>query len=107
VPQVPATAERRTTALQLAGPRTSLMFGDVKEVDASRVSGQWRQTINAIVDAVGKWPELGSGQWSFDTVDFGLTLSAEGQLLFIAKAGASASVTARLTRASRCARARS
>jgi hypothetical protein len=82
-----------------AAARVAQFFlGKEETVDASKVKDQWRQTIDGIVSTVGEWTTASSGKWKFDEVSFGLTLSAEGHLLFIAKAGAQASVQVKVKR---------
>lgn len=73
--------------------------GKVSEVDGSVVQRQWTQTIAGIVKAVNEWSDTAKGNWDIDEVNFGLTLNGEGKLLFIAKAGAEASVQIKIKRA--------
>lgn len=91
-----------------AGPGSTLhskgllpgLFGSKeKSVEFKDVRTQWTQTIEGIVAAVSEWSETSPGKWKIDEVNFGLTLSAEGKLLFIAKAGAQASVQVKVKRA--------
>src|ERR1700730_714129 len=78
----------KTTELHKRGAIATLLFGgEEKEVEVSEVKDQWRQTIDGIVSTVGEWTSASSGKWKIDEVNFVLTLSAEGRLLFIAKAG--------------------
>jgi hypothetical protein len=89
-----------TTELHSRGGIAKFFLGEEKQVEASEVKDQWRQTIVGIVSTVGEWTDASSGKWKIDEVSFGLTLSAEGRLLFIAKAGARASVQVKVKRAS-------
>ena len=104
VPDTPTTAEQEEvepgphSKLHAKGPLSGWFGGKEVVVDAARVKAQWTQTIEGIVSAVGEWSEATAGQWKIDEVNFGLTLSAEGKLLFIAKAGAQASVQVKVKR---------
>lgn len=75
------------------------LFGSAESVPASEVAEQWKDTISGIVSTVGEWTATQSNKWRIEEVTFGLTLSAKGQLLFIAEASAQGSVQVKLTRA--------
>ena len=78
--------------LHAKGPLLGWFSGEEKVVNAEKAEAQWTETIKGIVSAVGEWSEATAGQWKIDEVNFGLTLNAEGKLMFLAKAGAQASV---------------
>lgn len=86
------------TELHTRGPILRFLLGEEKEVSVDKVEAQWKETISGIVSTVGDWTEATAGKWSIDEVTFGLTLSAEGHLLFIAKAGAQATVQVKVKR---------
>lgn len=87
------------STLHSKGLLTGLLGSEEKAVEFNNVRSQWTQTIEGIVGAVSEWSETSAGKWKIDEVSFGLTLSAEGKLLFIAKAGAQASVQVKVKRA--------
>ncbi len=68
-------------------------------VDASVESlrENWRETVAKLVE-IGNGVDDGASEWGVSQIEVGLTLSATGQLLFIAQAGAEASVKITLTR---------
>lgn len=70
-------------------------------VDASVESlrENWRETVAKLVE-IGNGVDDGASGWGVSEIEVGLTLSATGQLLFIAQAGAEASVKITLTRRS-------
>jgi hypothetical protein len=59
------------------------------------------ETISGVVAAVNQWTATETGPWQVSEVNFGLTVGAEGKLLFIAGASAQASVEVKLTRRGR------
>lgn len=70
--------------------------GGVTKVSA-RVMTQWEQTLTRLVQ-MGSKITSASEEWRAEEIEIGFTLSAEGELSFIAKAGAQASVTVKLKR---------
>jgi hypothetical protein len=88
----------KRTELHQRGTIAKFFLGEEKKVEASEVKDQWRETIDGIVSTCGEWTSASSGKWKIDEVNFGLTLSAEGKLLFIGKAGAQASVQVKVKR---------
>lgn len=74
------------------------LLGREIRVPAVSATGQWSETISGIVAAVNQWTLAEAGAWQISEVNFGLTLGAEGKLLFIAGASAEASVEVKLTR---------
>jgi hypothetical protein len=74
------------------------LFRKEISVSAGSATRQWNETISGIVGAVNQWTSAESGPWQISEVNFGLTVGAEGKLLFIAGASAEASVEVKLTR---------
>jgi hypothetical protein len=66
-------------------------FGRVAEVDGRSVEAQWRKTVDTLMRLSSSISER-TKDWRIDEVEVGLTLSAKGELLFIAEAGAEASI---------------
>jgi hypothetical protein len=61
------------------------------------LEAQWTQTVGSLMklsSAVGERTK----DWTIDEIEVGLTLSAKGELLFIAEAGAEASIKFMLKR---------
>jgi hypothetical protein len=75
----------------------SWLSGEVEGLNPDVMADDWRQKLDAIVDIAGSTAETHKG-WHIDEMEIGLTLSAEGKLLFIAKASAQASVKIKLKR---------
>ena len=67
------------------------VIGKVSTVPAVSVQGQWAETIDTLVGLSSTISERADG-WTVDELEVGLTLSAKGELLFIAEAGAEASI---------------
>lgn len=69
----------------------------VTKVGAEQVEEQWARTIDTLMKlssaAAGR-----STEWCIQEIEIGMTLSAKGELLFIAEAGAEASIKLKLTR---------
>lgn len=66
---------------------------------SDRIFEQWDATIQRVMQmssAIGGQEK----NWSADEIQVGFTLSAKGELLFIAEAGAQASITVKLKRMS-------
>jgi hypothetical protein len=63
----------------------------VVKVGADKVQEQWSRTVNTLME-LSATIGTGSKEWEIDEVEVGLTLSAKGELLFIAEAGAEASI---------------
>lgn len=74
------------------------LFGNEISVPAGSATRQWTETISGLVAAVNTWSANETGPWQVSEVNFGLTVGAEGKLLFIAGASAEASVEVKLTR---------
>ena len=82
-------------SLNIRGSRESR----VVDVVASGLREQWDGTIETMI-ALGDAVAKKSTGWDVDQIEIGLTLSAKGQLLLIAEAGAEASITVTLKRRS-------
>jgi hypothetical protein len=71
--------------------------GKVETVDGTAMQTQWKETIDNMLGLTTSI--VGSaGAWQLDSMEIGMTLSAKGKLLFIAEAGAQASVKLTLKR---------
>jgi hypothetical protein len=71
--------------------------GRIERVDGHGLEAQWTQTVGSLMklsSAVGERTK----DWTIDEIEVGLTLSAKGELLFIAEAGAEASIKFMLKR---------
>ncbi len=72
-------------------------FFDVEQVDTKQMADDWREKLSRLVDvAAGAAPK--DKAWHIDEIEIGLALSAKGKLMFIAEAGAEASVKVTLKR---------
>ena len=58
---------------------------------------QWQKTVSLLMGMTASLDEKAKG-WRIEEVEVGLTLSAKGELLFIAEAGAEGSVKVKLAR---------
>lgn len=74
-------------------------FGPVAKVGAGQVQEQWTRTVDTLM-TLSSTIAARSKEWSIEELEVGLTLSAKGELLFIAEAGAEASIKFKLTRKS-------
>jgi hypothetical protein len=72
-------------------------LGRVATVGAVEVQEQWGRTIDTLLKLSSTVADR-SKEWSIDEIEVGLTLSAKGELLFIAEAGAEASIKFMLKR---------
>ena len=70
--------------------------GRVEKAD-SRIMTQWQATLERLMNMSASIQASASG-WTADEIEVGFTLSAKGELLFIAEAGAQASVKVKLKR---------
>jgi len=68
------------------------------EVPASQVREQWNRTLEGLMSLAEDWSAGHTNNWHVAEVKVGMTLSAKGHLLFIAEAGAAATVEIKLTR---------
>ena len=71
--------------------------GEVVEASVEALRENWADTVRALT-AIGDGIDDDDARWGVSEIEVGLTLSAKGQLLFIAEAGTEASVKIRLTR---------
>lgn len=74
-------------------------LGRVAKVGAGQVQEQWTRTIATLME-LSSAGAARSEVWAIEEIEVGLTLSAKGELLFIAEAGAEASIKFKLTRKS-------
>lgn len=72
-------------------------LGRVAKVGAGQVQEQWTRTVDTLMQ-LSSAAAARSKEWSIEEIEVGLTLSAKGELLFIAEAGAEASIKFKLTR---------
>ena len=66
-------------------------LGRVAKVRAGQVQEQWTRTVDTLMK-LSSTTAARSKEWSIEEIEVGLTLSAKGELLFIAEAGAEASI---------------
>lgn len=71
--------------------------GRVVDASVETLRENWRETVQKLVE-IGDGIDDAESSWGVSEIEVGLTLSAKGQLLFIAEAGAEASVKIRLSR---------
>lgn len=71
--------------------------GQVVEVSVDALKANWQETI-AVLTTLADATDDKPSKWGLSEIEVGLTLSAKGQLWFIAEAGAEASVKFKLTR---------
>lgn len=67
------------------------VIGKIVPVSAKSVEGQWNSTIDTLISLTDTVSQR-VGKWTLDEIEVGLTLSAKGELAFIAEAGAEASI---------------
>lgn len=77
-------------------------IGRVAKVNAGQVQEQWTRTVDTLMK-LSSTVATHSREWSIEEIEVGLTLSAKGELLFIAEVGAEASIKFKLTRKGRAA----
>lgn len=71
--------------------------GKVVEVPLAALQASWSETVDMLA-LLGDSVDEKSPKWGIDAIEVGLTLGAEGQLFWIAKASAQASVKFTLKR---------
>jgi hypothetical protein len=71
----------------------------VTRVGATEVKAQWERTVDTLMKLSSAIAHR-SNEWTIEEIKIGLTLSAKGELLFIAEAGAEASINLTLKRRS-------
>lgn len=69
----------------------------VVNASVEAIKANWNDTVQKLTE-IGDGLDSGSSGWGVSQIEVGLTLSAKGQLLFIAEASAEASVKITLTR---------
>lgn len=67
------------------------VFRRVVKVPTDKIQEQWKQTLDTLMGLSSTIAQE-SSNWTVDEIEVGLTLSAKGELLFIAEAGAEASI---------------
>ena len=67
------------------------IFGTEKPLDPDAMRADWESKLAGVVDMASSAAAKRKG-WQIEEIEIGFTLSAEGKLLFIAKAGIAASV---------------
>lgn len=72
-------------------------LGRVARVSAGEIQEQWGRTVDTLMK-LSSTIAARSTEWSIEEIEVGLTLSAKGELLFIAEAGAEASIKFTLKR---------
>lgn len=72
-------------------------MGRIAKVSAEQVQEQWMRTVDTLMK-LSSTVASHSKEWAIAEIEVGLTLSAKGELLFIAEAGAEASIKFKLTR---------
>jgi hypothetical protein len=73
-------------------------FGVEKSLDPAAMKADWQEKLAGIIDMASAAAEKKKG-WQIEEIEIGMAVSAEGKLLFIAKAGFEASVKVMLKRA--------
>jgi hypothetical protein len=69
----------------------------IERVRGKDLQAQWSATVDHLLKLGANAASQAQG-WTVSEIEVGLTLSAKGELLFIAEAGAEASVKLKLTR---------
>ena len=77
-------------------PWTVETFFDIQDLDSKEMAADWKNKLDRIVDVATHAAQTQDKAWHIDEIEIGLTLSAKGKLLFIAEAGAEASVKVKL-----------
>lgn len=89
------------TNIEALPPGAELDYGKIKDFftrSKEEVSAEWDAMIDKLQDMLSRL-DVKVGQFKLSEVEFELAFSAEGHLGFIAKAGATASITAKFARA--------
>jgi hypothetical protein len=69
-----------------------------QSLDPAAMKADWQEKLAGIIDMASAAAEKKKG-WQIEEIEIGMAVSAEGKLLFIAKAGFEASVKVMLKRA--------
>jgi len=91
---MPSPAQDDGVKLHSLGSR---LFGRVETADPESMKDQWQKTIDLLMGLSSSLSQKNK-EWTVEEVEVGLTLSAKGELLFIAEAGAEASVKIKLVK---------
>lgn len=99
---VPAGERSEEVLLEDAAEEHSLRdlipgINRVTGVAAAEVQAQWERTVDTLM-RLSSTAANRSKEWTIEEIEVGLTLSAKGELLFIAGAGAEASIKFTLKR---------
>ncbi|MBS0520290.1 MAG: hypothetical protein JSR90_16460 [Proteobacteria bacterium] len=97
VPGAPAAAKAPADPSVTTHSITTMLFGRVETVEPDAMKEQWQKTVSLLMGMTASLDEKAKG-WRIEEVEVGLTLSAKGELLFIAEAGAEGSVKVKLAR---------
>tara|TARA_R110000787_G_scaffold44093_11_gene108034 strand:+ start:5517 stop:5870 length:354 start_codon:yes stop_codon:yes gene_type:complete len=65
--------------------------GHAEKIDGKNIESQWRKSVATLMK-LGSTISDSAKEWEIDEIEVGMTLSAKGELLFIAEAGAEASI---------------
>jgi len=98
-PSIPSMREYRSGAPHAGPPSFRGRAQRVVDASVDSLRESWQETVQKLVE-IGNSIDDNSSAWGVSEIEVGLTLSATGQLLFIAEAGAEASVKITLTRRS-------
>lgn len=71
---------------------------DVEKIDPEDMAADWKRKLDHVVEVATSAAATKDKAWHIDEIEIGLTLSAKGELLFIAEAGIEASVKVTLKR---------
>lgn len=71
--------------------RPGPVYSRVMKIKNSEVEGQWTRTVDALMN-LSSTVASRTKEWDIEEIEVGMTLSAKGELLFIAEAGAEASI---------------
>jgi hypothetical protein len=91
----PAAGERSFRAE--GEPERNRRGARVVDASVDTIKANWHETVQKLAE-IGEGIDDGASGWGVSEIEVGLTLSAKGQLLFIAEASAEASVKIKLTR---------
>jgi hypothetical protein len=100
MPSVTSGIEQRDGSYrQHSEPAPSRRGNQVVEASVETLKANWHETVKQLTE-IGDGIDDDQSKWGVSEIEVGLTLSAKGQLLFIAEAGAEASVKIKLSRRS-------
>jgi hypothetical protein len=96
--QVAQTDRDPSVTTQSIQAWTAEDFFDIKKVDSKAMGADWKDKLDRVVEIAENAAEKKGQAWHIDEIEIGLTLSAKGELLFIAEAGVEATVKVVLKR---------